>query len=39
LIKKNEDQLLIPFYKGLNHFIINGNHKSTYLLRDFCYGV
>ena len=37
LIKQNEDLLLVPYYKGLNQFIAR-DHKSTYLIREFCYG-
>jgi len=37
LIKNDEDFILKPFYKGVDHFL-NSEHSSNYLLKDFYYG-
>lgn len=37
MIKKNEDEILKPYFLNVNHFILS-DHKSNYLLREFFYG-
>ncbi len=37
LVKENEDALLKPYIRNLNHFI-NGSHSSGFLIRDCLYG-
>ena len=37
MIKTNEENVLLPYFRNVNQFISSG-HKSYYLFRDFVYG-